>query len=59
MYQKHKVIQLLDPIVSCLGTHAKKNNSKMKKKVYIKQIITAWLRDNLTESWINKFGLII
>lgn len=40
MYQKHKVIQLLDPIVPCLGIHAKKNNSKMKKKVYIKQIIT-------------------
>lgn len=32
MYQKHKVIQLLDPIVSCLGIHAKENNSKMKKK---------------------------
>lgn len=32
MYQKHKVIQLLDPIVPCLGIHAKKNNSKMKKK---------------------------
>lgn len=30
MYQKHKVIQLLDPIVPCLGIHAKKNNSKMK-----------------------------
>lgn len=39
MYQKHKVIQLLDPIVPCLGIHAKKNNSKM-KKVYVKQIIT-------------------
>ena len=41
MYQKHKVIQLLDPIVSCLGIHAKKKKiPKWKKKVYIKQIIT-------------------
>ena len=40
MYQKHKVIQLLDPIVSCLGIHAKKKFQNEKKKVYIKQIIT-------------------